>query len=226
MGKPQRNQGFRHRPREEKEFAEEVIQIDRVTRVVKGGRRMRFRATVAVGNKRGRVGVGIGKSNEVTLAIKKATAQAQKNLIRVPITRHDSIPHEIQVKFKSAKILLMPASQGTGIIAGGAIRKVVELAGIKNILSKALGTNNRLANAQATLNALKELTEIPHLSKNFKKEDEEKAKKKTESTTEEEKNKNPEQSNAQPEKTRTKTARELEAEKETTEDIKKKLINI
>lgn len=225
MGKPQRNQGH-HRPREEKEFAEEVVQIDRVTRVVKGGRRMRFRATVVVGDKRGRVGIGIGKSNEVTTSIKKATAQAQKDLIRVPITKSDSIPHEIQVKFKSAKILLMPARPGTGIIAGGAVRKVVELAGIKNILSKALGTNNRLSNAQATLKALKELTEIPHLAKNFKKDDEEKARKKANLAEPEEKTMSENQSTEQREKTRVKTAKEHEADKETPEDIKKKLINI
>ena len=232
MGKPQGNQRS-HRPREEKEFAEEVIQIDRVTRVVKGGRRLRFRATVVVGNRRGRVGVGIGKSNEVTTAIKKAVAKAQKKMATIPITKNDSIPHEIQVKFKSANILLMPAGPGTGIIAGGAIRKVVELAGIKNILSKALGTNNRLANAQAALNALKELTEIPRLSKNFKKEDEEKAKKKEQHRDQETKDEETkdegtkdEKSTEEREKTRTKTAKEKEAEQETTEDIKKKLINI
>lgn len=223
MGKPQRNQRS-YRPREEKEFAEEVIQIDRVTRVVKGGRRLRFRATVVVGNKRGRVGVGIGKSNEVTTAIKKAASRAQKDLIQVPVTKNDSIPHEIQVKFKSAKILLMPARPGTGIIAGGAIRKVVELAGIKNILSKAFGTQNRLSNAQATINALKALTEIPELSKNFRKDDEEKAKKKTDLAdfAAEQGEEKP----MQAPKTQVQTAQEKEAEKETTEDIKKKLINI
>lgn len=166
-GKPPKK--FQQRPKEVKEFEEEVIQIDRVTRVVKGGRRLRFRATVVIGDKKGRVGVGIGKSNEVTTAIKKASSQAQKNLINIPITKSDSIPHRIQVKFKSAKILLMPAGPGTGIIAGGAIRKVAELAGIKNLLSKAFGTTNRLSNAQAAIIALKGLTEIPELSKRFKK---------------------------------------------------------
>lgn len=223
MGKPQRNQRS-YRPREEKEFAEEVIQIDRVTRVVKGGRRLRFRATVVVGNKRGRVGVGIGKSNEVTTAIKKAASRAQKDLIQVPVTKNDSIPHEIQVKFKSAKILLMPARPGTGIIAGGAIRKVVELAGIKNILSKAFGTQNRLSNAQATINALKALTEIPELSKNFRKDDEEKAKKKTDLA--DVAAEQGEEKQMQAPKAQVQTAQEKEAEKETTEDIKKKLINI
>lgn len=173
------NNSSQRRPRqaqreEIKEFEEEVIQIDRVTRVVKGGRRLRFRATIVIGDKRGRVGFGIGKANEVTSAIKKATAQAKKSLIRVPITKSDSIPHEIQVKFKSAMVLLIPAGPGTGIIAGGAIRKVAELAGIKNLLSKELGAVNRLNNAQATLIALKKLREIPSSAKNFKKEEDKK----------------------------------------------------
>lgn len=138
---------------EPKEFLEEVIQIDRVTRVVKGGRRLRFRATVVVGNKRGKVGIGIGKSNEVTGAIQKAVRQAKKHMLQVPIVRN-TIPHEIYYKYKSAKVLLMPASEGTGIIAGGAVRKVIELSGIKNILSKALGSSNKINNARAAYIAL------------------------------------------------------------------------
>jgi len=139
--------------REVKEFEEEVIEIDRVTRVVKGGRRMRFRATVAIGDKKGRVGIGIGKANEVTAAIQKAITQAKKSLIRVPIF-NNTIPHDIKIKFKSAKIIMMPAGPGTGIIAGGPVRKLVVLAGIKNILSKCLGTNNRVTNTQAAFMAL------------------------------------------------------------------------
>lgn len=142
-----------------KEFEEEVLAIDRVTRVVKGGRRLRFRATVVVGNKRGKVGLGIGKSNEVMGAIQKAVAKARKNLVNVPITK-DTIPHDIKVKFKTAKVLLLPASPGTGIIAGGSVRKVVELAGIKNILSKILGASNRITTAKAAIIALKKLQPI------------------------------------------------------------------
>lgn len=153
--------------REVKEFEEEVIQIDRVTRVVKGGRRLRFRATVVIGNKRGKVGVGIGKSTEVTGAISKAIAQAKKNLIVVPMAGN-TITHRVQVKFKSAKILMMPACPGTGIKAGGSIRKVVELAGIKDIMSKALGANNRLNNSQAAIKALALLKPIPWLKSNNK----------------------------------------------------------
>lgn len=139
--------------KEPKEYDEEVIQIDRVTRVVKGGRRLRFRATVAIGNRKGKVGIGIGKSTEVSGAIKKAVSTAKKNIIRVPILK-DTIPHDIKIKHKGSRIIMLPASAGTGIIAGGAVRKVVELVGIKNILSKSFGTNNRLVNTQATYKAL------------------------------------------------------------------------
>lgn len=150
--------------REIKEFDEEVIQIDRVTRVVKGGRRLRFRATVAIGNRKGKVGVGIGKSTEVTGAISKAIAQAKKSLVQVPMVGQ-TIPHRVNTKFKSAKLLLMPACPGTGIIAGGPLRKIIELAGIKDILSKALGCKNRLNNSQAAIVALSSLKPIPWLKK-------------------------------------------------------------
>lgn len=152
MGKPAHKNRRRHR-KEPKEFDEEVIQIDRVTRVVKGGRRLRFRATVVIGDRKGRIGIGIGKSTEVAGAIKKAISKAKNSVIRVPIFR-DTIPHDIKIKFKASRILMLPAGEGTGIIAGGAVRKVVELAGIKNILSKSFGTNNRVSNTQATYKAL------------------------------------------------------------------------
>jgi len=153
MGKPAHHKG-RRPMKEVKEYAEEVIQIDRVTRVVKGGRRLRFRATVVIGNRKGKVGIGIGKSNEVATAIQKAISRAKRSIIVVPIFR-DTIPHDIKHKFKSSKILMLPAGEGTGIIAGGAIRKVVELAGIKNILSKSFGTNNKVSNTQCAYRALK-----------------------------------------------------------------------
>lgn len=146
------------------EFEEEVIQIDRVTRVVKGGRRLRFRATVVIGNKKGKVGVGIGKSAEVQGAIKKAIAQAKKSLIEVPIIE-ETIPHKVQVKFKSAKLMILPACPGTGIIAGGPLRKILELAGVKNVMSKVFGCKNRLSNSQAAIMALSELRMFPWYKK-------------------------------------------------------------
>lgn len=159
-GGPSRGRGRgRGAPKEPSEYEEEVLQIDRVTRVVKGGRRLRFRATVIVGNKNGTVGMGLGKSNEVVGAIKKAIHQAKKNFIHVPL-KNGTIPHEVKVKFKSARLIMLPASPGTGIIAGGAVRKIAELAGIKNMLSKIFGARNRITNAYATLEGLKQLTPI------------------------------------------------------------------
>jgi small subunit ribosomal protein S5 len=162
MGKPAHKKG-RSPMKEVKEYEEEVIQIDRVTRVVKGGRRLIFRATVVIGNRKGKVGIGIGKSTEVAAAIQKAIQKAKRSLIIVPIFR-DTIPHDIKHKYKSSRIMMMPAGEGTGIIAGGAVRKVVELAGIKNILSKSFGTNNKVSNTQCayeTLKLLRKRTERP-----------------------------------------------------------------
>jgi small subunit ribosomal protein S5 len=152
------------RKREPKEFEEQVIQISRVTRVVKGGRKLRFRATVAIGNKKGKVGIGIGKSHEVTGAIQKAIAQAKKEMITVKLDQ-STIPHEVKVKFKAAKILLMPAGPGTGIIAGGTIRKVLELTGVKDILSKSFGTTNKINITRATMEALGSLRVTPGMAK-------------------------------------------------------------
>lgn len=146
--------------KEVKEFEEEVLQIARVTRVVKGGRRMRFRATVVIGNRNGKVGIGIGKSEEVVGAIQKAIHDAKKNLIIVKMDGA-TIPHKTEVKYKSAKILIMPAAPGTGIIAGGTVRKVVEFSGIKDVLSKCFGTKNKIANARATIIALQQLQDTP-----------------------------------------------------------------
>lgn len=153
-------QKARVQEREQKEFEEEVLQIDRVTRVVKGGRRLRFRATVAIGDRRGRVGIGIGKASEVVTGIKKAVTKAKKDLIKVPITKGDTIPHEVNIKYKSAHLLIIPASQGTGVIAGGALRKILNLAGVKNVLSKDLGSRNALVTAQASIEALKSLRPV------------------------------------------------------------------
>jgi small subunit ribosomal protein S5 len=163
MSKPASQQGG-FRKKEVKEFEEEVVQIDRVTRVVKGGRKMRFRATVVVGNRRGKVGIGIGKSVEVTGAIQKGIAQAKKDMLDVKMDG-STIPHDIKIKFKAARILLMPAVPGTGLIAGGTVRKVLELAGIKDILSKCFGTTNKVNNTKATFKALQLLKETPGMAK-------------------------------------------------------------
>lgn len=139
-----------------KEFEEKVIAIDRVARVVKGGRRFRFRATVVIGDGKGRVGVGVGKGGEVMTAITKAVYRAKTQMIVVPL-RDNTIPHEIQVKFSGAHVLLKPASAGTGVIAGGAVRNVVEVAGIRDLLTKSLGSSNKVNNAYATISALSQL---------------------------------------------------------------------
>lgn len=151
--RPDRKKGDRRRQKAPSEFEETTLTIDRVTRVVAGGRRMRFRAVVVVGDKKGRVGIGTGKSAEVQGAVQKATAVAKRDMIRVPIV-NGTIPHEIDHKFKASRIRLLPARDGTGIIAGGALRTVLEHAGIQNVLSKRYGTNNKLVNAQCVIKAL------------------------------------------------------------------------
>lgn len=150
-----RDKGFR-KPKEQKEFEETILQIARVTRVVKGGRRMRFRVSVIIGDKKGRVALGIGKAGEVLMAIQKAVAVAKKQLVRIPIFE-DTIPHEINATFKASRVLLFPAPEGTGVIAGGAVRKILELAGVKNVLSKVHGSRNPLNIAYCTFTALAQL---------------------------------------------------------------------
>lgn len=147
-----------------KEFEEKVIAIDRVARVVKGGRRFRFRATVVIGDGKGRVGVGVGKGGEVMTSIAKAVAKAKRNMITVPL-RQLTIPHEVEVRFSGARILLKPASEGTGVIAGGAVRNVVEAAGIHDLLTKSLGSSNKVNNAYATILALSQLRPLENRAK-------------------------------------------------------------
>ena len=147
----------RGRRNEPKEFAEATLSLDRVTRVVKGGRRMRFRAVVVIGDRKGKVGLGTGKSSEVQAAIQKAARDAKRNLIRIPLRGGSTIPHQVDIKYKSARLRLMPASPGTGIIAGGAARVILDHAGVKDVLSKRFGTKNKLVNAQATMRALQRL---------------------------------------------------------------------
>jgi small subunit ribosomal protein S5 len=143
-----------------KEFDEKVISIDRVARVVKGGRRFRFRAAVVIGDGRGRVGVGIGKGGEVMTSIAKAVAKAKRSMITVPMS-NATIPHEVEVRFSGARVMLKPASAGTGVIAGGAVRNVVEAAGIHDLLTKSLGSSNKVNNAYATIVALSQLKARP-----------------------------------------------------------------
>lgn len=145
-------------------FEEEVISIRRVTKVVKGGKNLRFSAAVVVGDKNGKVGLGKGKAREVPLAIKKAVANAKKNIIDVPIL-NDTIPYYTIGKFGAARVVLRPASPGTGVIAGGSVRVIMELAGIKNILTKSLKSKNTITVARATMDGLK-LLHSPEQIKN------------------------------------------------------------
>ena len=138
-------------------LVKKVIAISRVNKVTKGGKRLNFRAVIVVGDKAGRVGIGVAKARDVKLAIKKATEKGSKNLIIIPLTKSKSIPHMVYGKFGACDLILKPASPGSGVIAGSSIRIVLEIAGIKNILAKRLGANNLLNNAKATLFALNKL---------------------------------------------------------------------
>lgn len=143
----------------EKEFEERVIQVNRVSKKTKGGNKIGFSVLVVVGDKKGRVGVGLGKAPDVRSSIKKAITYGKKHLLTVPL-KGTTIPHEVYIKLGAAKILIKPAAPGTGIIAGGAVRAVVEAAGIKDILSKVLGTSNKASNVYASLEALRKLRKI------------------------------------------------------------------
>jgi len=144
------------RDRPDDGFEQRVVELSRVTRVMAGGKRMRFRALVVLGNRQGRVGAGLAKGADVSLAISKATAKARRTLLNVPL-KNDTIPHVITIKYKSAKVLLRPAPKGTGIIAGGPVRAVLELAGVPNVVSKILGSANKINNVRAVLAAFHQL---------------------------------------------------------------------
>ncbi len=154
----QRGGGRRRRsgPREPREFEQKTIDLARVTRVVAGGKRMRFRATIAIGDQKGRLGIGIAKGNDVSGAIQKAVTAAKKKMITVPMV-NETIPHPILVKHGAAKILLKPAPKGSGVIAGGPVRLMMELAGVKNVVGKILGSSNKINNVYAVMLALQRL---------------------------------------------------------------------
>ena len=151
------------------EFEQKLVDLSRVTRVTKGGKRLSFRALVVVGNKNGQVGYGVAKGKDVTMAISKAVDQAKKNIIKVNLVK-GTILHEVKGKFKAAKVLLKPAPRGTGVMAGGRIRVVLDLAGIENIVAKMLGSKNKINNVKCTYNALLNLKQI-EVDKAVKKEE-------------------------------------------------------
>ena len=156
---PRRNQKS-----SEKQLVERLIKISRVSKVTKGGKKLSFRAIVVIGNEKGLVGVGVAKADDVINAFKKAKTDAAKNVITVTITKSLSIPHNVSGQFGACKIILRPSIEGSGVIAGGAVRTVLEVAGIKNVIAKQLGSNNLLNNARAAIVALGSLTTAAEVS--------------------------------------------------------------
>ncbi len=155
-GRPPRRDGRGPAIEEKKEFDERIVHIDRVARVVKGGRRFRFRALVVVGDHKGKVGIGIAKGADVTSAVTKATEVAKKHITKINLYK-GTLPHEAEAKVGGANILIKPASAGTGLIAGGVVRTILEVAGVSNVLSKSLGSTNKANTAYATIAALQSL---------------------------------------------------------------------
>ena len=149
----------------EKEFVEKLVKLNRTAKVVKGGRRFSFSALTVVGDQKGRVGFGFGKANDVTEAIRKSIDKAKKNMVVVPL-KNGTLPHEVQAEYKSSCVLLKPARSGTGIIAGGSIRAVLEAAGATDVLSKSLGSNTSVNVVRATFEAIRQLMDISVVAKN------------------------------------------------------------
>ncbi len=155
------HKGSRRRSNQPKDdFEQYIVDLARVTRVMAGGKRMRFRACVVVGNKRGSVGMGLAKGQDVTASVQKAALKARKQLIQVPIV-NDTIPHPVEMKFASARIMLKPAQRGRGLIAGGPVRQVLTAAGVPNVVSKMMGSRNKINNVAAVIAALKRLRTEP-----------------------------------------------------------------
>ena len=154
----------RDRMEEPPEFEEKLVAVNRVTKTVKGGRNMRFSALIVIGDKKGRVGIGMGKAVEIPEAIRKASEAAKKNLVTIS-TKDTSIPHETVGRFGTAKVVLLPAPEGTGVIAGGPARAVLELCGVKDIRTKSYGTNNPINTVKATLEGLKALRTAEQVAK-------------------------------------------------------------
>ena len=151
--------------RNEPKFVERLIQISRVSKVTKGGKKLSFRAIVVLGDENGQVGVGVAKADDVVNAFKKAKTDGRKNLIKIPITKSLSIPHRVGGDFGACKIIMRPSIEGSGVIAGGSVRTVLEVAGIKNVIAKQLGSDNLLNNARASICALQNLTTKSQVSK-------------------------------------------------------------
>lgn len=151
---PRRGDRRDDRPKDDME--QRILEVARVTRVMAGGKRMNFRACVAIGDKKGNVGVGLGKGADVTMAVNKAVNRAKKTMVNVPIV-NETIPHEVNIKMGAARLMFKPAKKGRGVISGGVARIILELAGVKNVTSKALGSKNKINNARCTIEALRRL---------------------------------------------------------------------
>nr|YP_010208170.1 ribosomal protein S5 [Pseudo-nitzschia pungens]UBA15183.1 ribosomal protein S5 [Pseudo-nitzschia pungens] len=151
--------------RRQPKFVERLIKISRVSKVTKGGKKLSFRAIVVIGDENGKVGVGVAKADDVVNAFKKAKADGHKNLIELPITKSLSIPHNVVGNYGACKVIMRPSIEGSGVIAGGAVRIVLEVAGVKNVIAKQLGSNNLLNNARASICALQNLTTQAQVSK-------------------------------------------------------------
>jgi small subunit ribosomal protein S5 len=149
----------------EKKFVERLIKISRVSKVTKGGKKLSFRAIVVIGDENGQVGVGVAKADDVVNAFKKAKTDGHKNLIKIPITKSLTIPHRVTGNFGACKIIMRPSIEGSGVIAGGSVRTVLEVAGIKNVIAKQLGSDNLLNNARASICALANLTTKSQITK-------------------------------------------------------------
>ena len=164
VNKTKKNPRRNTRPRE-KQLVERLVQISRVSKVTKGGKKLSFRAIVVIGDENGKVGVGVAKANDVINAFKKAKTDGKKHLVSLPLTKSLSIPHAVSGRFGACKIIMSPSIEGSGVIAGGAVRTVLEVAGVKNVIAKQLGSNNLLNNARAAVCALDNLTTKSEVAK-------------------------------------------------------------